>query len=183
MTVRVHLVTGISGCGKSTVARRLRASGHHAVSTDADAALCGWTDRSGRPVLLPDEPTTAWLAEHDWNWDPARLDAIIGQTSAQAATDGATVIWLCGNAGNQDQLLDRFDAVFLLAIDEATMLCRLDDPTRGNDYGRHGDARAVLLATLPGLHEHWRSLGAVVIDATASLDTVVAALLAAGANP
>jgi hypothetical protein len=40
--VNRFLVTGVSGAGKTTVARQLCAWGHHAVSADSDTVLCGW---------------------------------------------------------------------------------------------------------------------------------------------
>ena len=113
----VLLVTGVSGAGKSTVARRLSAWGHRALSLDADDRLCSWTDLDGHRVARPEQPDTPWLAAHHWRWDPARLDEII----AQARADGVETLWLCGQAANAGELVDRFDAYFLLEIDQATM--------------------------------------------------------------
>jgi hypothetical protein len=170
----VYLVTGPSGSGKSTVARRLQADGHQAISTDAVEGLCRWTDAHGRLAVRPSHPDAAWLGAHGWNWDGRRLDELI------AAADPARPLWLCGMADNQHEFTDRFDSLFGLEFDEETMLRRLDDPARGNDFGRVGESRAALVARLPRMQEQWRRLGAVSIDATAPLDTVVAELLRAG---
>ena len=40
--------------------------------------------------------------------------------------------------------------MFLLEIDEPTMLARLDAPSRDNDWGRIGDTRALERRWLPG---------------------------------
>jgi hypothetical protein len=54
-----------------------------------------------------------------WAWDPARLDELI--RAAAPAT-----LFACGGADNQQEVADRFTQVFLLEIDEPTMLARLD---------------------------------------------------------
>jgi hypothetical protein len=67
----VVLVAGVSSSGKSAVARRLTALGPDAISADADELLAGWYDTvSGRRASRPDFPDTAWLACHEWRWDP-----------------------------------------------------------------------------------------------------------------
>src|SRR5690606_8034127 len=55
----------------------LAAFGYDAVSTDSAPGLCRWVDGAGRPVVRPDDPDLAWLATHQWVWDPARLDQVI----------------------------------------------------------------------------------------------------------
>ena len=59
--VLVFLVTGVSGAGKSTVARRLAAWGHRAISLDADNRLCSWMDVHSYRVVRPELPDTHWL--------------------------------------------------------------------------------------------------------------------------
>lgn len=164
----VLLVTGVSGAGKSAVARRLGEWGHRAVSLDGDSRLCSWTDRDGRRVTRPAEPDAAWLAAHRWTWDPARLDEII----AEAREGGAQTLWLCGQAANALDLADRFDACFLLDIDQQTMRHRLGAAQRGNDFGRVGDTLRTALSTHTAFLATWRRHGAVTIDATQPLDRV-----------
>jgi broad-specificity NMP kinase len=148
----VVLVTGVSGSGKSAIARRLTAMGRDAISMDADEQLTGWHDTAtGQRVARPDVPDAEWLAEHEWRWDPGRLDAII----ADARGRNVDVLFLCGHAANGLDLADRFDACLLLEIDRATMTQRLRDPSRGNVYGRtdatHGHALAAACWAAVGL--------------------------------
>jgi energy-coupling factor transporter ATP-binding protein EcfA2 len=126
----VYLVTGHSGSGKSTLARALQSSGHYAVSTDRDDYLCAWTDASGDPVTRPDQPSLDWLANCRWVWRRDRLDQII----AAAREHDPPSVWLCGWAANQVDFIDVFDAVYLLDIDEQTMLRRVGNESRGNDF-------------------------------------------------
>ena len=171
----VFLVTGPTGAGKSSVARRLRERGHHAVSLDSDRELCGWTDAAGGRVPGPAEPDRDWLARHRWTWDPDRLDDII----AEAARGRVDVLWLCGYAANARQLVDRFDRVFLLTISRDTMIRRLRGRPEGNDFGRTEETLSAASTYYREFVEEWRQPGTVPIDAGRSLSRVVEELLLA----
>jgi energy-coupling factor transporter ATP-binding protein EcfA2 len=173
----VYLVTGQSGSGKSTLARALQSSGHYAVSTDGDDYLCTWSDASGNPVTRPDQPSLDWLANCRWVWRCDRLDQII----AAAREHDPPSLWLCGWAANQVDFIDVFDAVFLLDIDEQTMLRRVGNAYPGNDFGRVGDSQRGLIASRTTVQEVWRQRGAIPINATQPLDEVLADLLLAAA--
>ena len=67
--------------------------------------------------------------------------------------------------------------MFLLEIDEPTMLARLDAPSRENDWGRIGDTREYLRRKLPDLQGRLRASGAIPVDARQPLDQVVDAIL------
>ena len=62
-------------------------------------------------------------------------------------------------------MTDPFTQVFLLEIDEATMLARLDGRRDYHDWGRIGDTREYLRRKLPALQDGLRALGAIPIDA------------------
>jgi shikimate kinase len=170
-------ITGCSGAGKSAIAAMLARRGLAAIDADEDELLARSVDRAGNVVEEPAEPDLDWLAEHFWAWDPGRLDELIAA--------GPVTLYVCGGAANELELADRFSHVFLLEIDEATMLARVD--TRpGNDWGRVGDTREHLRRFLPGYQAGLRAVGAIPVDATKPLDQVVNAILghvAASAAP
>lgn len=163
--MRTIWVTGFSGAGKSAVSRRLISLGHEAVSTDS--------------VERPDQPGLSWLATHHWVWDPARLDQLI--TSARE--HGVDTLFLCGHAANALELAARFDTMVLLHIDLATVLARLDDPARGNDFGRAGHSREYLISGFERWQANLQRHADMVVDATADLDTVTRQVAHAAARP
>lgn len=87
-------------------------------------------------------------------------------------------LYICGGAANELELADRFTQVFLLEIDEPTMLARID-AREDNDWGRIGDTREYLRRFLPGYQARLRAFGAIPIDARKPLDQVVDAILSA----
>jgi adenylate kinase family enzyme len=165
-------ITGISAAGKSTIAAELARRGLASIDADEDPLLARMVDSSGAVVEEePAAPDLAWLGRHSWAWNPARLDQVI--RAAAPAT-----LYVCGGAANELELADRFTHVFLLEIDEATMLERLDAPSRDNDWGRVGDTREDLCRRRSGLQDRLLAAGAIAVDATQPLDQVVDAILA-----
>jgi hypothetical protein len=166
-------VAGTSGAGKSAVYRHLRALGQHAVSTDSTDGLCRWVDAAGTPVTRPASPSLQWLAGHRWAWDLSRFDALLRSLETDVSVG---TLYVCGSAANDDRV--EFDAIVLLDIDEATMVSRVLDPARGNDFGRCGDSLADLVAGLPRVRARYLDRGAIAVDGTAALSTVVSSVLA-----
>jgi adenylate kinase family enzyme len=162
-------ITGCSGAGKTTIAAVLARRGLAAIDADDDPLLARSVDAVGHVVEEPEEPDFAWLSQHSWAWNPTRLDELI------RATAPAT-LYACGGADNELEMADRFTQVFLLEIDEATMLARLD-ARQDNDWGRIGDTRDYLRRKLPELQDRLRAFGAIPIDARQPLDQVVDEIL------
>jgi adenylate kinase family enzyme len=162
-------ITGCSGAGKTTIAAVLARRGLAAIDADDDPLLARSVDAAGHAVEEPEDPGLAWLSQHRWAWDPGRLDELI--RGAAPAT-----LYVCGGADNELELAGRFTSVFLLEIDEPTMLARID-ARRNNDWGRIGDTREYLRRKLPELQDRLRASGAIPIDARHPLDQVVDAIL------
>jgi hypothetical protein len=86
-------------------------------------------------------------------------------------------LYVCGGADNQQELTGRFIQVFLLEIDEPTMLARLDARRDYHDWGHIGDTRDYLCRKLPELQDRLRASGAIPIDARQPPGQVVDAIL------
>jgi shikimate kinase len=166
----VFQITGCSGAGKTAIAAALARRGLACIDSDDDPFLARFVDAAGNVVEEPEEPDFAWLSRHGWAWDAARLDELI-QAVAPAT------LYVCGGADNELELADRFTQVFLLEIDEATMLARLDQRRHYHDWGQIGDTREYLRRKLPELQARLRASGAIPIDARLPLDQVVDAIL------
>ena len=164
-------ITGCSGAGKSTIAGVLARRGLAAIDADNDPCLARMVDAAGNLAEEAAEPDFAWLARHSWTWNPGRLDELI-QAAAPAT------LYVCGGADNELELAGRFSQVFLLEIDEPTMLARLDARRDYHDWGRIGDTREYLRRKLPQLQDRLRASGAIPIDAREPLGQVVDAILA-----
>ncbi len=163
------MITGGSGAGKTAIAAVLARRGLAAIDADDDPLLARSVDAAGNVAEEPAAPDFAWLARHSWAWNPARLDELI--RAAAPAT-----LYVCGGAANELELAGRFTQVFLLEIDEPTMLARLD-ARQDNDWGRIGDTREYLRRFLPGYQARLRASGAIPVDARQPLGQVADAIL------
>jgi adenylate kinase family enzyme len=168
-------IAGCSGAGKTSIAAVLAHRGLAVIDADDDPLLARSVDAAGHAAEEPEDPDLAWLSQHSWAWNPARLDELI-QAAAPAT------LYVCGGADNQHEMTDRFTQVFLLEIDEPTMLARID-ARPDNDWGRIGDTREYLCRKLPELQDRLRASGAIPIDARQPLDQVADAILQAIAEP
>jgi adenylate kinase family enzyme len=82
------LIAGCSGAGKSTIAAVLARRDLAALDADDDPLLARTVDAAGNEVEEqeePEEPDLAWLSQHSWAWNPARLDFPIRWLSRPAA--------------------------------------------------------------------------------------------------
>lgn len=165
---QIVLVTGLSGSGKSALSRYLTARGERAISLDAHPGLCRWEDTERQPVTRPEQPDPGWLQRHAWNWVPAVLDDLV----AAEGKEGHRRVFLCGMAANQELFLDRFDLVLMLDIGRDAMLTRLDNTSRGNDFGRAGASEQVLADRYEPDRERMLATARHVVDVSVPVEVV-----------
>ncbi len=160
------LITGNPGSGKTTVALELRKRGFTALDTDE---IAGWETAAGVSVSQPEHATDEWLLEHRWVWSRSRLEDAI-----RARTTAGQPVFLCGIALNQREMLDCFELVFLLSLDDTTQIDRLD--TASNAH-RNETQRNQIIRGRPVLEQEMRAAGAVVLDGRQPTPRVVDRIL------
>lgn len=119
------LITGMSGTGKSAVARELAARGHRAVDLDTPE-WSQWIDADSSDTLTPQEGK-------DWVWREDRVRALL------AGHDRGT-LFVSGCAANMGRLLPLIDKVILLSAPVATIMERLEARS-SNGYGHAEEDR------------------------------------------
>jgi hypothetical protein len=149
----VVLITGNPGSGKTAVSRELARLGHAALDADE---IAHHETHAGVPVHQPQQPTREWLASHRWVWGRTQLDAAIIR---HLPSEGH--LFVCGIAMDLQELLDLFDLTFLLSLDAATQISRLDAPSNAH---RNSAERQEIIDGLSVFEERMRALGAVVLD-------------------
>lgn len=163
---KVYFVTGISGSGKTSVARALIARGFVALDSKVTKGIFHFADANGLPAKSYQPNDSAWVATYKWVLNVPMLEQIIRDNADKA------YIFVCGR-GNIRQHWNLADKVFLLHVNEQTLIQRLNDPTRDNDFAKDQQTQQKLLANLEFVQRSLTNAGAIVIDAEQPLETVV----------
>jgi uridine kinase len=165
--MRAFLITGNPGSGKSTLAVELCRRGQMAIDADD---LASWEDSHGRPVEPTGSVDEAWQLAHRWVWNRARVEAVIA-----ASGHPSGVMFVCGIAVNQHQMLDLFERVFLLVIDADAQDARL---ARATSAQRTEGVKQQIRDGRSGFQASMLAAGAVPLDATASPERLADTVLA-----
>lgn len=157
MSMRNHLIEGVSGTGKTTVCNELQRRGYHVIHGDRELAYQGDPD-TGTPT------DTATHENHIWH---------IEKVKALVDNQEEAVTFFCGGSRNFPKFINLFDGVFVLEVDLETGLKRIDervalDPT---DWGGKPEEREIISR----LHQTKEGIpkNGMIIDATAPIEQVV----------
>ena len=157
-------ITGVSGTGKSALAKELTKRGFQTVDIDSVSGLCHWRKKeTGEEAEYRSGLGKDWIEAHEWICDKNKLAELISSNND---------IIVAGIASNQDEYLDLFDKVLLLYCNEETLLNRLNT-REGNDFGKEKSEQKQVLSWYKEFEEKMRENGAIAIDAEKPLEDVV----------
>jgi broad-specificity NMP kinase len=156
--VRNYLIEGVSGTGKTSVCDELDRRGYQAIHGDRELAYQGDAETG--------EPLGGASHEHHI-WDADRVRALV-------ADQRERVTFFCGGSRNFPLFIDLFNETFVLDVDLATLLRRLDQ--RPHDEWGATQAERDLVVRLHRTREDIPKTG-VLIDATPSITDVVDEIL------
>ena len=160
-------VTGVSGTGKTTIARELNTRGYLAISIDETEGLCSWIDQKtgehhgGKEA----EMTKEFVDTHNWVCDIDHLNQLLAKSDASIA-------FVLGMAGNHEDLLHLFDTIILLQCSPETFCKRIETRT-DNDFGKDREVQRQIVRRSKTYAEEMLAIGAVAIDTEKSIDEVV----------
>lgn len=146
----------MSGTGKSTALAALRRQGMEVVDTD----LPGWTQWSDEQA--------------GYVWREDRIAELL-------ARDREAPLYVSGTVSNQGRFYQYFDAIVLLSAPADVLLERIESRTT-NNYGKTADERERILGHLEEVEPLLRATCTHEVDATQSVDAVVAELVAIGSD-
>ena len=159
--MKIFLIEGISGTGKTTTCEELKRRGYQVI--EADEEIAQYLDpKTGLP--------TEEMIPTNWLWNKEKLDRIIKQSAT-------TPIFICGDAMNKETFKNYFEKIFTLYIDDETLKHRLATRTN-NNFGKHPDELALQLEWNQHQRQWSKERGTVLVDATRPVNEVVDEILA-----
>ncbi len=166
----LYFITGISGSGKTTVARELIKRGYIALDSKVTKGIFHFADTDGKPASDFRPQDKEWSSTFKWVLNLPMLQEILEQYG------DSEVVFLCGR-GNIRQHWNLADKVFLLKVDSKTMINRLNRADRDNEFAKDKATQAMLLDKLEFVQRSLTNAGAITIDATQPITEVVDAIL------
>jgi dephospho-CoA kinase len=159
------LVTGMSGTGKSSALAELGRRGYRVVDTDDP----GW--REYREF----GDSSDEVHRGEWLWLEEKITGLLD-------SDDGRSLFVQGCVRNQSKFYDRFDAVVLLSAPADVILARIARRTT-NRYGKNPVERAMILDDHAKIEPLLRESCTHELDASRSLDEVIADLIAIASQP
>jgi len=152
-----YLIEGVSCTGKTSVFKELKRRGYIAIDGDTKLAYQG-DPQTG-------SPTKGHVHEHHI-WDVEKVEKFLNNEDK--------AVFFCGGSRNFERFLSRFDEVFILDIDRATLKERLD--TRQNGQWGSTEEQKRLVLRLHKTKEDVPEKG-IIINACEPISEVVDAIL------
>ncbi len=169
----LYYVTGTPGVGKSTVQHELVRLEHLAYDLDDSRFGGPFNKESNLPVLMPpiNERTPEWFEAHEWRVSRNAVEEL--KLSAQSKK-----VYLCGTATTEGNIIDLFDKVLYLNVDEPTLRKRIAN-RNGNDFGKTNHELERILVRYYDSQAELGSKNYVIIDANNTLADMIKKILAA----
>lgn len=163
-------VTGISGTGKTSLARELQKRGYSAFDVDLfELGLCQWQNIKTKEKNRQVQKGKNWLNEHAWVCDGEKLKKLINEQKQN-------IVFALGMPSNQDQYLDFFNKIFLLQCNEETFLRRIDE-RNDNPFGKEIAEREQILSFYKNFEKNLIENGAIPINAEKNISEVANSIL------
>lgn len=159
-------ITGVSGTGKTTVARELQKRGFYALSIDEVDNLCSWVNQQtgekegGKDIDM----SLDFVDKHDWVCDMENLNMLLSKD--------AEVVFVAGMATNQDDFLHIFDKILLLQCSSETFCKRIENRV-DNNFGKDKKVQQQIRERYKPYTEKMLARGAVSINTEKPLDKVI----------
>lgn len=158
-------ITGVSGTGKTTLAKELTACGIYCISIDEVPDLCHWVNpKTGEIFNREVELNRAFTESHDWICSLNQLEELMNKSKE--------LVVILGLASNLKNRLGMFDKTLLLQCKPETFIKRIEQRT-DNYFGKEKTTQESILSWYKKFEERTLSMGAIPIDAEQPIEDVV----------
>jgi len=168
---KLFFITGISGSGKTTVARKLCESGEIVFDSKIQKGLFYFSDSNGNRPDDYQPKNKEWMDTYKWILNKPMFDDLVKQNK------DAKRLFLCGGSEDLRQYWPIGEKVFLLEVNANTMINRLNREDRDNSFGKDKQTQKILIERIERFQKKQITASAIPIDATGPIDTVVADIL------
>ena|SRR3989338_7450747 len=163
-------ITGVSGTGKSTLARELNNNSDITAFDLDDEDLCHWRNKKTQEEAVYEYGIGKdWLEAHEYTCDQNKLKALLDRQKNHVV--------VLGVASNQNDFLHLFDKIFLLHCRKETFLHRLNTRGDDNQFAKDKSEQEHLLGWYEDFEAGMLKQGAVPLDAENSTENIVKVII------
>lgn len=154
---KIYYITGISGTGKTTIAKELNRRGIFAIDQDSkEYGLCSWkNNKTMEDSRFEYGIGKEFLEANDWYCNIEKLKQILNSNK--------NITFVCGVSANQDKYLDLFDKIFLLRCSPLVLVKRIDS-REDHQFGKHSSEKEHILNWYEEFEERLINKGAIAIN-------------------
>lgn len=167
----LYFITGISGSGKTTVARKLQEMGEIVLDSKVQPGLFHFADVDGNKPGDYKPHNKSWSEKYQWKLDKPMFDRLLEENK------GAERIFVCGGSNDLMRYWLLGKKVFLLKVDSVTVMDRLSKPDRDNDFAKDKATQKSLAQRVDRFQKRQIEAGAIPIDALRSVEEVARNIL------
>ena len=158
-------ITGVSGTGKSTIAKEFEKRGIFTISIDEVEGLCCWRNKkTGVRVEYHFDGGKDWFENYDWMCDSEKLKELINVEK--------DLVVVAGIAGNQNSYLSLFDKVFVLQCKPEIFIKRVIERDTNDAFGKTPSEQEFLLNLYQNFEKDLLTKGAISINTENPIETV-----------
>ena len=167
----LYYVTGTPGVGKSTIQSELSKRRYEAYDLDAPEFGGPFNKATNLPAVMPpiNERTAEWFEAHEWRVSRTAVEKL--KHNAQSKK-----VYLCGTATTESNIIDLFDAVIYLDVNEKTLKDRIAN-REGNDFGKTTHELERIMVRYHEAQSTLSDKNYVLIDANGTLEDTLAQIL------
>ena len=165
--MKKFFITGISGTGKTTIAKKLEDKGFKTIDIDYFSNLCSWVNKeTGERAELSntESPDNEFIDKNDYKCDTNKLVKMMEGSDE--------IVLVFGSVGDNSDLLHLFDKVILLQCKPETLVGRLKN-RHTNDFGKKKEVQERILDWKVVFDDLMIKAGAIPIDTEESPEHVV----------
>lgn len=166
-------VTGIETAGKTTNCNELKKRGYEA--HDIDDGIAGYFNKQtgvrSDGASNAEKHATDWSEQNVYMMDRQQVGTYAKQAKSK-------LIFLCGTTQSDELVLDLFDKVIYLYLDEATLRRRMAKRREG-EFAFASHEKEAVLSWHKSSEEKYRQCGATMLDASQPVERTADQILAA----
>jgi len=168
------LITGIAGCGKSTIISELKERGHQAIDLDT-CNVCAWINKkTGATTDYKEGSGQQWIDAHRWQVITPKLLNLI------SSLDLNKDIYIGGKVAKiqVNEMASIFDRIYLLQPNDAIIDDRLKHRTSNiKNFAKTKEERMTIIRNRHEFEEACLKAKAIVLDNHGSVEEIISKLV------